>query len=371
MKNYFFFALIIASCQSGQQNKNSHFISHNQVKYAKGFALETFDNYTKVEVYNPWANNAVLSKYVFVNDSSYSPLENEVVVHVPVSKGVFLSSTYLGMIAMLDAREVVTGCTNPNWIYDSILYSRYLAGHIKHLGSDIQVTAEKVIGAKPDVVMKYIYQGEDPADKMIKEVGIPIVYNIEFMENSPLGRAEWIKLVGTMLGKFSMADSLFNEIEEKYLSLKELAKTSQNSPSVLDGSSFKGTWYAAGGKSFVAQLIQDANATYYWAEDTTQGSLPLSFEVVLQKQGGADYWLNCNASALNEILVVESRCELLESFKNKNVYHFNKRVNLEGGFDYYETGVIRPDLVLHDLLVILHPELFSENKETFYYEKLD
>lgn len=371
MKKFLVLALIVVSCQYNPQEINSKFIQNNQINYASGFALETSENITKVEVYNPWANNAVLSRYVFTKDKTYSPVVGEVVVHVPIKSGVFLSSTYLGMLAMLDAREVVAGCTNPNWIYDSLLYKRFLDGKIKHLGSDIQVTAEKVIGAKPEIVMKYIFQGADPADKMINEVGIPIVYNIEFMENSPLGRAEWIKLVGAMLDKTALSDSLFEEIEMKYLALKNLAKKSESIPSVIDGSSFKGTWYAAGGRSFVAQLINDANASYYWSTDTTIGSLPLSFEVVLQKQGEADYWINCNAAAFTEILAVEPRCELLSSYRNSNVYHFNKRVNPEGGFDYYETGVIRPDLVLHDLLVILHPELLSETEETYFYKRLD
>lgn len=371
MKKILFLALISISCQSNREENNTQFITNNQVKYAEGFAIESTKEATKVEVYNPWAGYEVLARYAFVKNANYKPIANEVVVQVPVKEGVFLSSTYLGMLAMLNSREVVKGCTNANWVYDSILYKKYKNGEIYNIGNDMQVTAEKVIGAKPDLVMKYIYQGEDPADKMIKKIGIPIVYNIEFMETSPLGRAEWVKLVGAILDKQEMADSIFGSIEEKYNELKTLAQSSDISPTVLDGSSFKGTWYAAGGKSYVAQLLRDANATYYWADDTTRGSKPLSFEIILQKQGNADYWLNSNASGLNEIMAIESRCELLTAFKNKNVYHFNKRVNPEGGFDYYETGVIRPDLLLHDLLVILHPGLFNEEQETNYYIRLN
>lgn len=370
MKKLLFLTLIVTACQSGEKQTDA-FITNNQAKYAQGFAMEQVDDVMRIEVYNPWSDYAVLARYAFVKDAKYEPTHNEVVVKVPIEKGAFLSSTYLGMIAMLDSRDLVTGCINANWIYDSALYSKYKNGEIINIGNDIQVTAEKVIATKPDAVMKYIYQGEDPADNMIKEFGIPIVYNIEFMETSPLGRAEWIKLVGALVDKSILADSVFTEIEHKYNELKHLAQKAEHRPSVLDGSSFKGTWYAAGGNSYVATLLKDANAEYYWEKDTTRGSLPLSFEVVLQNQGTADYWLNSNAGALNEIIAVESRCELFNAFRNKNVYHFNKRLNPEGGFDYYETGVIRPDLILHDLLVILHPGLFAVKPETYYYKRLE
>lgn len=371
MKKILILSLIVTACQSDQRQVVNSFISNNQVKYAQGFAMEKIGDVTRFEVYNPWFDNAVLARYAFVKDDKYKAEHNEVVIKVPIEKGAFLSSTYLGMIAMLDARNCVAGCTNANWVYDSVLYQKFKRGEIVNIGNDVQVTAEKVIATKPDAVMKYIYQGEDPADKRIKEFGIPIVYNIEFMETSPLGRAEWIKLLGALVDKSFLANSVFDEIEQNYHALSALALKSREKPSVLDGSSFKGTWYAAGGYSYVATLLKDANADYYWAADTTIGALPLSFELVLQKQGESDFWLNCNAESFNGILAVESRCELFSAFQNKNVFHFNKRVNPEGGFDYYETGVIRPDLILHDLLIILHPELFTEEAETYYYKRLD
>jgi iron complex transport system substrate-binding protein len=130
-------------------------------------------------------------------------------------------------------------------------------------------------------------------------------------------------------------------------------------------------WLAVGGKSYVAQLLTDANVNYYWSADSTAGGLPLSFEAVLQKQKNDDYWINANAGSLAEILSVEPRCAMFKAFQSGKVYHYNKRVNPEGGLDYYESGVVQPDVLLKDMLLIFHPGLFNADSETVYWKKLN
>jgi iron complex transport system substrate-binding protein len=366
MKHYYVALIFLCtSCFSPAEKSFPDHILKNELKYAKGFSLEHRDGKTYIEVYNPWNNYSLLASYVLTNDTA--SVRNA--IKVPVQRTVCLSSTYLGMIALLGAQETVVASSNANWIYDSALYNRYRQNKLANLGNDLSMSAESVIAQEPDVIIKYIYQSVDPIDDVMKRAGISLVYIIEFMEEHPLGRAEWIKLIGALLGKETMADSIFNVVEENYLKYTKLAQSSSTKPDVLTGSMYKGTWYAAGGNSFIAQLIQDANANYFWLSDSTTGSIPLSFEVVIQKQGNADYWINTNSNSLSELMAIDSRCEFFKAFKEGNVYHYNKRTNENGGLDYYETGVVRPDLLLRDMLVILHPELIDE--ETVYYEKLE
>ncbi len=340
--------------------------------YAKGFSAKDTAGVTLVEVYNPWSNYETLEKYIFAPDLTKIPDSLKGVrIKVPVESAVYLSSTYLGMVELLDARNTVLACSNANWIYDSALFDRYNRGLLTNLGNDLTVSAESIISLNPEAVMKYIYKGEDPIDRIICGSGIPIVYNIEFMEQHPLGRAEWIKLLGIMLGKKEMADSVFKQIEHNYNSFLSLTSNSTDRPKVLHGSSYKGTWYAAGGQSYIASFFKDAGAQYFWSKDSSTGSLPLNFEEVILHQREADVWIGANASSLTELLTIEPRSKVFTAFQAGQVYHYNKRLNPNGGVDYYESGVVRPDLVLRDFLLILHPTLFAEGEETIYWKKLE
>jgi iron complex transport system substrate-binding protein len=364
--------LLSLSCRKPDTNNMGNSIKSNEVQYAKGFSMSDSAGLTYVDVYNPWNKYKVLERYVF-SDSVFPEYLDKTItrIHTPVEKAVYLSSTFLGMVELTNAYSTVVACSNANWVYDSILYQRVRNGQISDLGNDMTVSPEVIISAKPEVVMKYIYQGEEPEDKVIKGAGIPIVYNIEFMEQHPLGRAEWIKLVGVMTGKKKRADSVFNSIVDNYTQLKQMAAQVKSKPTVLHGSSYKGTWHVAGGKSYIAQLLRDAGARYYWYSDSTTGSIPVSFENIILRQRDADVWIGANAQSLNEILKLEPRCKIFRAFIEGNVYHYNKRISPNGGLDYYESGVVRPDLLLRDFLLILHPSLFELAEETTYWKKLE
>lgn len=367
-----FILIFFFSCNSTNPNQTKRRNVDNNLLYAKGFSMSDSAGHTFVDVYNPWSDYKLLQRYVFTEDPELVIHDKNVtVIHVPVEDAAYLSSTFLGMVALTKSYETVKACSNANWIYDSILYKMYLDGKITDLGNDLTVNPEAIVSKRPDIVMKYIYKSEDPIDKIISGAGIPIIYNIEFMEQHPLGRAEWIKLVGAMTGKKRLADSVFNQIVKNYKHYASLVKNVKSKPKVLHGSSYKGTWYIAGGKSYIASLLKDAGADYHWFYDSTSGSIPISFENIILNQRDADMWIGANAQSLEEILKTEPRCEIFEAFRNEKVYHYNKKLNPNGGIDYYESGVVRPDLLLRDFLLILHPSLFDESEETTYWKKLE
>jgi len=239
------------------------------------------------------------------------------------------------------------------------------------LGNTHLVNAEMIINHSPDIVMKYIYGSKETVDDKIIKAALPVAFNLEFMENHPLGRAEWIKFVAAFFEKDEMADSIFSSIEKEYRRLVKLSSEEKVKPTVLDGSSYKGVWYAAGGQSYSAKMYADAGAEYYWRTDSNKGSIPVSFEFVIDKQAEADYWFGPSTGKRKELLNIDSRYTKLKSFREGNVYFFGKRVNPNGGLDYFESGVTRPDKVLKDLIWVFHPELLDSNFDPYYLKKME
>jgi iron complex transport system substrate-binding protein len=357
----------------GIANKHSAcFQPENKLEYATGFTISHHDNFTGIIVYNPWSTKDTLASYILVKSGKKEDYEGlaDFVIDVPVNKIAVLSTVCVGMFNLLKESGRIIACNNSRLIYDSVLYTRFLTGSLINLGDSPEMDAEAVIGASPELLMKYIFGGKDMNDQRIAEAGIPIAYNLEFMESHPLGRAEWIKFAAAFVGKEIFADSVFGDIRNQYLKYSALAAQSSFKPSVLDGSGYNGIWYAAGGKSFPAQLYSDAGAIYYWSSDSGRGSIPLNFEAIIDKQASADYWIGPSTGSRKQLLDIDSRYQLLKPFRESNVFYFGKRTNVNGGLDYYESGVTRPDILLKDLLWVFHPELLDSLYQPVYLERL-
>lgn len=233
------------------------------------------------------------------------------------------------------------------------------------MGDALGINTEQVIKLRPDIVMAIAYNNSDSHIEQLKRVGISVVYNIEWMETSLLARAEWIKFIAAFYDKDAMADSIFQDIESKYLYLKQLAATTEEKPSILSGGNFRGTWYIPAGNSYMGKLFQDAGATYFYADNDETGSLPLTMETVLARFSNADFWVGCSAISMKELKEMDDKHTLFKAYKQNRVYNFSKRTTPEGANDFWETGVARPDLILADLIKILHPELLPEHQLFF------
>jgi iron complex transport system substrate-binding protein len=344
----------------------------NRVRYALGFSLERNSDFTFITVYNPWKHGDTLATYFLIKNKSKisHPAKSDFIIEVPVHRVASLSSTFLGMFNLLGESDRISACTDPQLIVDSLLYNRYLDGNLFDLGGAMQTNAEAIVGHFPDLLMKYIYGGGDLIDQKIIEAGIPIAYNLEYMETNPLGRAEWLKFVAAFVCKEEIGDSLFESMEKSYIELSKLAVNSKTKPTVLDGSSYQGVWHAAGGRSYPAKLYADAGADYYWKNDSSRGNIPLSFEVVLDKQANSDYWIGPSIGSKDELLGIENRYSLLKPFRTGNVFHFEKRINPHGGLDYYESGVVHPDVLLKDLIWVFHSELLDRAYKPIYLERV-
>ena len=201
------------------------------------------------------------------------------------------------------------------------------------------------------------------------QAGIPVVYNNEWMESSLLARAEWIKFIAVFFDKEKEADSIFNVVNESYQSVKAKAPVVKETPAIVSGSNFRGTWYMPGGNSFMAHLFADAGGDYYYAGDDSKGSLPLNVESVLKNFSHADVWLNCNFASIDELVQADKKHALFKPVTTKRVYNFNKRMLPSSANDFWESAVARPDWLLLDVISVLHPDLYPDH-ELIYTEQL-
>lgn len=341
------------------------------IVYAEGFTIAVDSAYKRVVVFDPWQGDT-LASYILYPKATSLPANTPVsdfYIPVPINEIASLSSTHIGFIALLDELEKVIGVSNGNKIYNSYLNKKFKNGELIELGRNMGSNLEHILALSPELLMKIGRDNVHDEDVRIIDAGIPVAYNIEWMESSLLGRAEWLKFVATFFNKDALADSIFRKIEHTYYSVTQLANNVTNRLTVLLGNDHKGTWYMPGGKSYVARLITDAGGDYYYRNESSKGSIPLSFEIVLDAMMDADIWIAPHAQSLQELQMMDQRYALFKAFKRGNVFSINGRVNEYGGNDYWETGVARPDIILKDLISMMHPELVPEHT-LFYYKKL-
>jgi iron complex transport system substrate-binding protein len=203
--------------------------------------------------------------------------------------------------------------------------------------------------------------------KTLIDAGIPVLPNAEWLETTPLGKAEWVKLIGALTDREAFVNRKFDSVEKSYQRLAAIGSTAPIKPSVIVALPFKGTWYTPAGGSYMAQFLRDAGATYRWADSKGTGSLALSFETVAPVALTADFWLNVGyVNSKNDIRAQDPRFGAFHSFQTGAIYNFNNRLNDLGSNDYWESGAVSPQIILADLIRILHPELLPKDTLVYY-----
>jgi iron complex transport system substrate-binding protein len=373
-----FVPVLLVSCtgkrtltSEGLKLEDKHIIS-----YAKRLIVENMDGYSQVSVVDPWqgASN-IVQKWYLVPRGGVPPsfIDTSQVIEVPVKKIICMSTTHLAMISALNETRSVAGFSGTRFLFSLDLTQNVKNEAIREIGYEDNLNKELILKLDPDLVMVYGIDSESTGYiGKLKELGIKILYNADYLETDPLGKAEWIKLIGALYSKEQMADSIFKKIEYEYNRIKSYVKThSIERPKVLLGLPFKDTWFVSPGNSYVSRLIEDAGGYYLWHGVESSVSMPMGLENVYIKALTADYWLNTGtADTKSEILSIDSRLANLPCFRNGNLFNNNKRTNANGGNDYWESGSISPQIILNDIASVLHPGLFP-GRELYYYKKVN
>jgi iron complex transport system substrate-binding protein len=347
-----------------------YFPQKAEITHSNGFTIEYFDNYKVVTVKSPYPGAEAEATYLLVQCGTPIPegYEDAVTLELPINSFVAMSTTYLPHLPTLDAVDKLVGLDSLAFASTEEVRQRIDAGQVAEVGFGAEVNVEQVIDLNPDMVMTYSSGSADfDAQPKLEEAGVTVVVNSDYLDGSPLGQAEWAKFLAAFFNQEEAATTWFDGVTAEYDTLRELATTAETSPTVLLNTPYEGTWYMAGGQSYVAQLLADASANYLWADDPSDTTLYLDFETVFDKAQAADYWLNLGfVSSLADLAATDERFGDFAAFQNGRVYNNDGRVNASGGNDYYEGGAANPHLVLADLIKIFHPELLPDHEFVYY-----
>ncbi|MFW6289454.1 MAG: ABC transporter substrate-binding protein [Mariniphaga sp.] len=341
---------------------------------ARGFSIEESGGIKKLTVINPWEKARGISfEYYLVNRAAKVPdsLSGKRIIRTPVQRVICLSTTHLAYLDVLEETRAVVGISGSQYISSPEIRRRMMQEEVPDVGYGQNLNYELMVSQKPDLVLVYGVGSEVTSyTRKLEELGIPVVMVAEYLEESPLGKAGWVKFIGAFFEKEQKADAYFLEVKNEYNRLKQLAAKVSDHPRVLVGSPYKDAWWVPGGKSYLANLIADAGGSYIGQNNPSHESYVISFENALAWGGMADIWINMgNLASKKELLAADQRFENFEVYKKGKLYNNIKRLSSHGGNDFWESGTVNPHLILRDLITIFHPGLIDE--ELVYYREIE
>ena len=368
--------ILLFSCGGGKTASSQVEGDTIAFKYATQLCVVRYDGYTVATLKNPWKEGMILHQYVLVPANVAkipAHIPNGTIIRTPLSRSMIFSTVHCAMLMDLGKQDCIAGVADLKYIKIPWIQQQVKEGRISDVGDGLSPVIEKIIDQRPDALFLSPFENSGGYGKL-EDIDIPIVECAEYMETTPLGRAEWLRFYGLLFGCEQKADSLFDAIDKNYNDLKTLAthhpspNTHHPSPTVLLDNVTGSVWYVPGGKSTIGQMIQDAGGNYPWAGDAHSGSVSLPFESVLEKAGDADIWL-FRYSSDHDITYDELRSEhhgydQFKAFRTHQVYGCNVELS-----PFYEETPFRPDWLLNDFIQILHPEL-SHLAPLRYYKKL-
>ena len=356
--------LLLVSCVS---NKKTSLEAFNQdiytPEYASGFKILGADNVqsTLIQVFNPWqgAKDVEMSYFISRNGEQAPAGFTGPTIPAGAKQIVCMSSSYIAMLDALGQADRIVAVSGIDYVSNP-----YIIAHkdsIKDMGPEMNY--ELLLGLKPDVVLLYgIGDAQTAVTDKLKELSIPYMYVGEYLEESPLGKAEWMVALSELTDSREKGIEIFSEIPKRYQTLKDLTASVEQRPTVMFNTPWNDSWIMPSTKSYMAQLVNDAGADYIYKENTSNSSAPIGLETAYGLIQKADYWINVGmASTLDELKAVNPKFTDAKSVREKTAYNNNLRLTATGGNEYWESAVVRPDIVLRDLIHIFHPELVSDS----------
>ncbi len=372
----FLLVLLSGACRDSNRNSPDSTagpLTEIPLKYAKGFtASQDAAGTVYLTVSGPWPEAGRPYRYVLLPpgkapESVPDPESFDAIVRLPLKRIVLTSTTHIPALEALGAVEKLAGFPGLDYISSPLTRSRIEAGAVAELGANEQLNTEKVLELRPDLLVGFGVTEAPRAYRPLQDAGIPVIYNGDWMEQSPLGKAEWIKFFGLLLGQQQEAKRLFGEIEANYLLARDLAAGAPDSPTVLSGALYRDIWYLPAGESWAATFLRDAHATYLWTESPGTGSLSLSLEAVLEQGREAAFWLAPSQyTSYEEMQAANAHYEQFRAFRERKIYTYARSKGPGGGMLYFELGPARPDWVLQDLIYYLHPGLLPDYEPVFF-----
>ena len=360
-------AVLLTAC-GGAKKKASQQAEGDAVafKYATQISIEKFDGYTVATIKNPWKEGMVLHRYVMIPADQEVPnhIPSGTIVRTPLKRAVMFTTMHCAMLMEFGKQSCISGVADLKYIKIPWIQEQVAKGRITDVGDGMSPVIEKIIDEHPDALFLSPFENSGGYGKL-EEINIPIIECADYMEASPLARAEWLRFYGMLFGCEERADMLFQSVDNSYQQLKALAAKAKTKPSVLVDKVTGSVWYVPGGKSTIGQMIKDANGQYAWADDEHSGSISLPFETVLERAGDANVWLFRYSSdhdiTYDELLSEHHGYNQINAFKQQTAYGCNVENSL-----FYEESPFHPERLLGDFIHILHPELEIINSMRYF-----
>lgn len=365
--------VLLAACNG----KKTAYISDfsNQLytpEYASGFSIKGADGYESsiITVTNPWQGADSITTQLFIARGGESAPEGFTgqVLEGDASRIVAMSSTHIAMLDAVGEAGRVVGVSGIDYISNPVISAN--RDSIGDVGYEGNINYELLISLDPDLVLLYGVNGASSMEGKLNELGIPFMYVGDYLEESPLGKAEWMVALSEVVGKRTEGEQVFGGIPVRYNDLKKrVADTVLDAPSVILNTPYGDSWFMPSTESYVARLVKDAGGDYIYKKNTGNASLPIDLEEAYKLTSEADMWLNVGmANSLDELRTSCPKFSDTRCFRNGSVWNNNLKTNAAGGNDYYESAVVNPDILLRDLVKIFHPELVEE--DFVYYKQL-
>lgn len=368
-KNVLFIFLIILfqpACNIAvKEEKKTAANSEHMPEFAKRFSFDTLKSYRVIHFHNPWNPSEIQKKIVCVpKNQKMEPMGQQyTIIRTPIEKIVTMSGTQIAAISKLQKMGSIAGVDSKAYIINSQLKARLARNEVKQVGRNGRFMIEKLMAMQPDAIL--ISPFKNSSHEKLRELGLTVLPYADYLEEHPLGRAEWLKVLGILYGKEEQAVNMFQAITERYFSLKEKVATVTSRPTVFASKPYGGVWYMPGGESYMAHFFEDAGARYLWNNNANSGSLSLDFETVYAKAANADFWRLVVSSdepyTYNKLKNEDKRFADFRAFRRKKVLVCNIK-----NTPYYERGALEPDNILADFVKAFHPALMPDYQPTYF-----
>ena len=368
---YILLSLLLLACGGGRTANADGQGDTLMLQYARNLTIVDFPDYTEVTMRNPWDTTKVLGKYCLIkkeelkdNTSSLNPHTSSLLPHtsslipIPLHNAAVFSSVHCALLHELAADEAVGGICDFEFFNLPYYKQAVNTGRIVNLGNSMQPSLEKIIDLNPDALLPSPFENSGGLGR-VERLGIPIIWCADYMENTPLGRAEWIRFYGRLFGRAEQADSIFRCVESRYQELRSAALQAKTKPKLLPEMPWSGQWTLPGSGSSSTLLYKDAGADYLFADLEGAGGIPLSTEKVVDKAVEADVWIIKHHGPLNRAQM-NADTPLLSNIKARIWWCDTSKTLI------YEETPFHPERLLENLIGILHPELGISSKYEYF-----
>ncbi len=371
--------LLVVACKRESQSQTQSVVSDDDcvlsIDYAQNFTLEEVEpGVMHLRIADSESKHHTSYDYLLIKPNavpSDSLLSNTsgkgyTTLNLPLKRVICMTSLQLSNFIAIQATDHVAGITSTRHLFDSIMNKQIADGTTMQIGIEGNFDAEMVMAVSPDVIL--ISPSKRGGFDVLTESGIPVMPHLGYQELSPLGQAEWVKLIGLLTGHTAEANTYFNNVAQEYNRICDVVKahaTSDSIPTIMSGDMKGGAWYATGGRSFLAQVFHDAGARYFMDNDENSGGVNLDFEVVYAQGADADFWRISNSFdgdfTYEELASQDARFMDFKSYRNRKVVYCNMSKT-----PFYESFPVHPDLLLSDFVHVFHPELLPDYTPTYY-----